>query len=471
MSLILLASAMSIEAKNQKNLKPSLLAQKGRPGVEDTADDDNKVSKIVDDQSEDSNTESADSDAEVDSDADTTTEEEDSADEDDDESNDVQFDSFAFAPVGTPYEPEGVTTQENNHQEFTQKQESRDMNYFDHEKGELSYKGNLNFAIVTSFEEDKEGTGKVWVLNDDPQDTFVLIGGLEQPVNSCFDSENVLLYVCDVASDDKKGFIYQYEIDWYPGFEEERCTKRHMGGYRYEKDCTWHLVKDKFKLKERSYTLVYEGSPPTDCTVDGYGNLYFPTADNHIYSISYSNLYQRKQNDVLELLDETAVAGCTGIDIRKNGELWWSNSEATELFGTLASLTWEGEDSLSQKKVDVQLDAGSAIGLALQKNDIYYISDNVLYGYNPQKEEITKMASNIEDGKSIAYGGRQIWITDFEKGMVYRCYETLEDSVMIGYDNLDNAHGIHLVNADVNRHDSNWSFGGYITVALTLLFL
>lgn len=42
------------------------------------------------------------------------------------------------------------------------------MNYFDHEKGELSYKGNLNFAIVTSFEEDKEGTGKVWVLNDDP---------------------------------------------------------------------------------------------------------------------------------------------------------------------------------------------------------------------------------------------------------------------------------------------------------------
>ena len=98
--------------------------------------------------------------------------------------------------------------------------------------------------------------------------------------------------------------------------------------------------------------------------------------------MSYADLYQRKQNDVLELLDETAVAGCTGIDIRQNGELWWSNSEATELFGTLASMTWGGPDDLSHKKIEVQLDAGAATGLALKKNDIYYISDNKLYGYN-----------------------------------------------------------------------------------------
>ena len=106
-------------------------------------------------------------------------------------------------------------------------------------------------------------------------------------------------------------------------------------------------------LKDASYTLVYEGTAPTDCTVDGFGNLFFPTVDNHIYGMSYADLYQRKQNDVLELLDETAVAGCTGIDIRQNGELWWSNSEATELFGTLASMTWGGPDDLSHKKIEV----------------------------------------------------------------------------------------------------------------------
>ena len=95
------------------------------------------------------------------------------------------------------------------------------MNEFEQEEGQLSYKGFLNFAIITSYDEEVENSGYVWVINDDPQDTFAIISGLQKPVNSCFDKENALLYVCDAATDEK-GFIYQYEIDWYPGTEVER---------------------------------------------------------------------------------------------------------------------------------------------------------------------------------------------------------------------------------------------------------
>jgi len=104
----------------------------------------------------------------------------------------------------------------------------------------------------------------------------------------------------------------------------------------------WKHWGDDFELDSKSYAIVYQGSAATDCACDSYGNLYFATIDNHIYGISVADLYARELNAQQELLDETAVGGCTGIDIRKNGELWWSNSERTDTLGTLASMSWDG---------------------------------------------------------------------------------------------------------------------------------
>ena len=53
---------------------------------------------------------------------------------------------------------------------------------------------------------------------------------------------------------------------------------------------------DEFELKDDAYTLIYEGSAPTDCTVDNIGNLYFSTVDNHIFGTSYVDLYQRRSS-------------------------------------------------------------------------------------------------------------------------------------------------------------------------------
>ena len=179
------------------------------------------------------------------------------------------------------------------------------------------------------------------------------------------------MYVVDAAAENR-GFIYQYDIDYSKGEEVEKYKTYGGNGYYYDE-----LIGDKFKLKDKSYTLVYEGPAATDCAVDSTGNLYFPTVDDHIYGISYTDLYERNKNAHQELLDETAVSGCTGIDVRFDGELWWSNSDTVDTLGTLASMKWLGyEDVLADEKtVEVQHSALAANGLALKKNYAYYITN------------------------------------------------------------------------------------------------
>ena len=87
-------------------------------------------------------------------------------------------------------------------------------------------------------------------------------------------------------------------------------------------------------------------------------------------------------------MDISAVAGCSGIDIRKDGELWWSNSENTETFGTLASRDWGAADSLGSNDVEVRHISGSAIGLALDKNNAYYISNNFMITISRQTRSL-----------------------------------------------------------------------------------
>ena len=221
------------------------------------------------------------------------------------------------------------------------------MEDFEIHDGDLSYEGFLNFAIVTAYTDNLPNSGAVFALSDDKWESKIIVPGLEKPVNTCFDEENEYLYVVDRKFGDD-GVIYQYEISWEAGSEHKECTQMSEGtpnSRRCIKWKRWH-EGDGFELESKSYAIVYEGSAATDCTVDSYGNLYFPTVDNHIYGISFVDLYQRSTNAIQELVDESAVDGCTGIDVRKNGELWWSNSERTEIVGTLASIKWEGEDAI-----------------------------------------------------------------------------------------------------------------------------
>ena len=277
------------------------------------------------------------------------------------------------------------------------------MDDFDLEERSLSYEGHLNFAIVTAYSDDVSTSGAVYVLTDKKSESKAIITGLEKPVNVCFDEENELLYVVDAKSDDQ-GFIYQYEIDWDAGDEYDDCVE-----YSERQVCERYETKhkgDKFELESSSYAIVYEGPAATDCACDGFGNLYFATVDNHIYGISVVDLYARELNANQELLDETAVGGCTGIDIRKNGELWWSNSERQETLGTLASMSWDGSDLLDQKRVEVKYSGVPAEGLALDENYAYFITDNALIEYKIKTGSVTRtLLKSGSEPTSVGYGG------------------------------------------------------------------
>lgn len=68
------------------------------------------------------------------------------------------------------------------------------------EEGDDPADGKTEFILVTSFEDNVENTGKVWVIPEDDEDEgYVLISGLDAPVSLCFDVNNDFLYVVDAT--------------------------------------------------------------------------------------------------------------------------------------------------------------------------------------------------------------------------------------------------------------------------------
>ena len=210
MSLLLLTSAINEQSFSQKLLSPYLLAEtiaKSETNQDEAPSDDDQVDE-ADAQSGDFALTS-------------------------DTVSDGEDDVSVTVALPTSSDPEKrtVTTEDPEDQQyFTHETESRDMDHFDLEKGDLSYEGFLNFAIVTAYSDYVETSGAVYVLTDVKSEAHHIIQGLEKPVNVCFDEENEFLYVLDAASDDQ-GVIYQYEIDWEAGRERSRCLEYKKNKY------------------------------------------------------------------------------------------------------------------------------------------------------------------------------------------------------------------------------------------------
>jgi sugar lactone lactonase YvrE len=76
------------------------------------------------------------------------------------------------------------------------------------EDGDDNNDGDVQWVLVTSFDEKEAKSGKVWVVpNDDNDEGFTLISGLTKPNAVCFDVNHEFLYVSD-AVDDKNGILY-----------------------------------------------------------------------------------------------------------------------------------------------------------------------------------------------------------------------------------------------------------------------
>lgn len=93
---------------------------------------------------------------------------------------------------------------------------------------------------------------------------------------------------------------------------------------------------DKFVLEDFVVTTVYEGSGPTDCTIDSLGNLAFATKDDSIKVISYSDIGTPNSEWIVASGDPNKVDGCQAIEFRDDNRLMWvNNGESAETLSGL----------------------------------------------------------------------------------------------------------------------------------------
>ena len=296
------------------------------------------------------------------------------------------------------------------------------------------------FAIICS-DSDYDGDGIVWKISADENKEeylYALIADLDHPVNTCFDKRYELLYVCE-SGDGTLGKIYQYEMVW---------TK-----------------DDKFELASYTQTTVFDGSSPMDCAVDSQGNLFFVTADDNVYGMTTPVT----SGTHWSLASAPDVQSSTGIDVRKDNEIWWSNGDNTENAGTLAEAEWTGEVSATGSAgatITAQnKDGGNAVGLAATDQGIFYTAYNHAFEWDLFQDVAIKRVKHLWAPKSISWGDKEIWIVDGVSGNLYYLKDNKssnkaeDDDVVI---NIDGMKGITLINGD---------FAAYFAVAIAFLFL
>ncbi len=64
--------------------------------------------------------------------------------------------------------------------------------------GDDNNDGDKMWVLISSFQDGEEKSGKIWAVPEDDNDEgFTLISGLNRPTGVCFDVNHEFLYVCD----------------------------------------------------------------------------------------------------------------------------------------------------------------------------------------------------------------------------------------------------------------------------------
>jgi hypothetical protein len=303
--------------------------------------------------------------------------------------------------------------------------------------------GDFFWLLVSSFSEEA-GQGKIYAIpeDDEEDDHFVLISGLDKPVGICFDHNHDFLYVVDPTYGDE-GYIYQFAIDW-------------------DDD-------DKFELESTEYVIVYQGANPYSCWVDQYGNLYFVDAtDNSVNLIHYLDLWSGFTNYFYTLYsndDSTSyISTPVGINVYDSEDIYFvnhePNSEAYTLMKAEAQVKANNEGAVKQKA----LTAEGAWGVAVSDDYVYFTTkDGVLWVI--QKEDkyelTTKDSKYLQDPRGLCYGDDNLYVADYKRGLVLE-YDDDDDQEDDSDDflEIEGAYAVYCVNAAV-------SFG----VSLVMLLL
>ena len=316
----------------------------------------------------------------------------------DNESDDQEFNDDADDSDNPDVRPSGFLQASNDN---PLKRDEDTLPSSSDDEGDDYINGETQFVLVTSFIEDQEDTGKVWVVpqdEDERDNTFQLIGGLQKPVGVCFDVNHEFLYVVE-SGDDTTGYIYQYEIDW---------------------------SDNKFVLERDIYVVIYEGNSPSDCKVDEYGNLYFTEiVENKINMIGYLDLYAGYKNRHYTLYysaEDYPISTPVALDVINSEDIYFVNNEDTSNSGLLLATTATTEYiNGDEMTVMVRSDfAGWAIAYT-ESDWIFYAKDNgeVWAANSDDKDDrILKSSDYFQEIRGMCYGDDKIYIADYAVGKV-----------------------------------------------------
>lgn len=259
--------------------------------------------------------------------------------------------------------------------------------------------GKLQYLLLTTYFDDSPGSGKVWVVPiTHPDQSYVLIAGLNTPVNTCVDEVGGFLYVCDPG----QSRIMQFSID----------------------------IDQDLVLSSDQVAEIYEGKP-SSCVVDTRRNLYFTDVeDNSIRRIDYEDLWPGYTNLSYVLYrgnsTEAGVSGPISIDLTNTDQIYYINTIDPEDQGLLVQANTDGD------LISLIRSEGQPQGLAITPVLAYYTTkEGTIWAYKYEKRPnlYIKSTAFFENPRGICAGSKNVYVADAFIGAVYRFPDDTQENI------------------------------------------
>ncbi|CAG9310715.1 unnamed protein product [Blepharisma stoltei] len=271
------------------------------------------------------------------------------------------------------------------------------------EHGDDYNDGDLLFVLATTFIDGESGTGKIWVIPTDEEDkenSYSLIVGLERPTGLCLDVNHNFLYVVD-NGDDIEGYIYQYEVLW---------------------------SDDDYMILDRNvYVVIYQGKTPYDCKIDQYGNMYFLNSEtDEISMISYLDLYSgfTNMNYTIYQADENnnKINSPVALEVIDSEYIYFVNNADGDTAGTLNKAKTTTESVNEETIESLVYNKYPAWGVAYTDDNRIFFSLDTGEIWSVDTQDTTKLYEKtiepMNNPRGMCHGDGKVYVADQELGEI-----------------------------------------------------
>ena len=251
-----------------------------------------------------------------------------------------------------------------------------------------------SFVLLSTFINDKSGTGKIWVLPlSSPSQIYLLLEGFTAPVKICFDPLHSFLYVVDKKKYNKEGKIFQYLVK---------------------------MNKKKLVLSKDVYIKIYSGDPG-DCKVDNYGNLYFTDLKrNSINVISFADLFSGFKNKFFTIYqyakENRRMKSPESFVFSTSRLMFFVAGARNSVYYAAAEV-----ENMNQYQVKVLVEREKEIdGIAYGDNKIFYTVDGEVFCFNLYKMNEERVTDEqFIDPQGICFSDNKLFVADHGQGAIY----------------------------------------------------